>query len=162
MVFWNTQLSCTSQFLYIHTPLWFRRYFIHDFTSTKLVWVECYEPIAYNNYCKLGVYPTCYTILSFMGIIWANNQGNGNFKLSIAKSFTKSMVDGNLTNSTILPKIFHLQIVADHIIHNGLCSQGWLDVFGRPKAKIDYLVLNAKLILININYVKNFLFLEIL
>ena len=117
MVFWNTQLSCTSRFLYLHTPLWFRRYFIHDFTSTKLVWVECYEPIAYNNYCKLGVYPTCYTILSFMGIIWANNQGNGNFKLSIAKSFTKSMVDGNLTNSTILPKIFHLQIVAEHIIH---------------------------------------------
>ena len=72
------------------------------------------------------------------------------------------MVDGNLTNSTILPKIFHLQIVAEHIIHNGLCRQGWLDVFGRSKAKIDYLVLNAKLILININYVKNFLFLEIL
>ena len=40
--------------------------------------------------------------------------------------------------------------------------QGRLDVFGRPKAKIDYLVLDAKLILININYVKNFLFLEIL
>ena len=40
--------------------------------------------------------------------------------------------------------------------------QGQLDVFGRPKAKIDYLVLDAKLILINMNYVKKFLFLEIL
>ena len=32
----------------------------------------------------------------------------------------------------------------------------------RPKAKIDYLVLDAKLLLINMNYVRFFLFLEIL
>ena len=40
--------------------------------------------------------------------------------------------------------------------------QGRLDAFERLKAKIDYLVLDAKLILINMNYVKKFLFLEIL
>ena len=84
-----------------------------------------YEPIAYDNYCKLGVYPKCYTILSFMDIIWANNQGNGNFKLSIAKSFTKSMVDGNLTMTQLFyPKfsICKLWLNSEHIIHNGLCS----------------------------------------
>ena len=41
-------------------------------------------------------------------------------------------------------------------------GQGRLDAFGSPKVKIDYLVLDAKLLLININDVKNFLFLEIL
>ena len=41
-------------------------------------------------------------------------------------------------------------------------GQGRLDAFGRPKLKIDYLVLDAKLILINMNYIKKFLFLEIL
>ena len=41
-------------------------------------------------------------------------------------------------------------------------KQGRFDAFRRSKAKIDYLVLDAKLILINMNYVKKFLFLEIL
>ena len=40
-------------------------------------------------------------------------------------------------------------------------GQGWLDAFGRPKAKIDYLILDAKFLLININY-EEFFFLEIL
>ena len=44
----------------------------------------------------------------------------------------------------------------------GRLRQGRLDAFGRPKAKIDYLVLDAKLVLINMNYVNFFLFLEIL
>ena len=44
----------------------------------------------------------------------------------------------------------------------GRLRQGRLDAFGRPKARIDYLVLDAKLVLTNMNYVKNFLFLEIL
>ena len=140
MVFWNTQLSCTSQFLYLHTPLWFRRYFIHDFTSTKLVWVECYEPIAYNNYCKLGVYPTCYTILSFMGIIWANNQGNGNFKLSIAKSFTKSMVDGNLTMTQLFyPKFSICKLWLNTSSTTDFVDRGGLMYLGGLRRKLTIL-----------------------
>ena len=53
------------------------------------------------------------------------------------------------------------------VLMNGLGSsslaleQGRLDTFG-VKVKIDYLVLDAKLLLINMNYVRFFLFLEIL
>ena len=36
--------------------------------------------------------------------------------------------------------------------------QGRLDAFGGPKAKIDYLILDAKFLLINMNYVEFFLF----
>ena len=36
--------------------------------------------------------------------------------------------------------------------------QGWLDAFGGPEAKIDYLILDAKFLLINMNYVEFFLF----
>ena len=36
--------------------------------------------------------------------------------------------------------------------------QGQLDAFGGPKAKIDYLILDAKFLLINMNYVEFFLF----
>ena len=36
--------------------------------------------------------------------------------------------------------------------------QGWLNAFGGYKAKIDYFVLDAKLLLINMNYVEFFFF----
>ena len=36
--------------------------------------------------------------------------------------------------------------------------QGWLDVFGGPKAKIGYLVSYIKLLLVNMNHLEFFFF----
>ena len=52
------------------------------------------------------------------------------------------------------------KLVFTHSKENSQTGVAWC-IWG-PKAKINYLVLDIKLLLININYVKNFLFLEIL
>ena len=53
-----------------------------------------------------------------------------------------------------------LQSLANELFHMLLSGAAWC-IWG-PKEKIDYHVLYAKLLLININYVEFFLFLEIL
>ena len=62
----------------------------------------------------------------------------------------------------ILLLIFFITSTKSHSIFFANLGPGAAWCIWGPKVKIDYLILNAKLILINMNYIKFFLFLEIL